>query len=206
MTFSGQNSGRTVLINPLTAQLLPSATRSGNRTPGAASAHATAAKEHPAQANRPAHAGLAASIKADGGLDFLRSRLEEKMGKLFEKAAAKNPELAAAGPEAFFNTSVDVTPEATADRIVGFALGLRGIFSRQNKDLSQDEMMTRFETEIRRGINEGFGHARGVLGDLELLSDEVENNVDLTWDLVQQKLSDFFDPAPAENQESAPEA
>ncbi len=189
------------MINPLTAQLLPSATRSGNRTPGAASAHATANQKHPAPANRSAHAGLAASIKADGGLDFLRSRLEEKMGQLFEKAADKNPELAAAGPEAFFNTSGDVTPEATADRIVSFALGLRGIFSRQNKDLSQDEMMARFETEIRRGINEGFGHARGALGDLELLSDEVENNVDLTWDLVQQKLSDFFDPAPVDNQE-----
>ena len=61
--------------------------------------------------------------------------------------------------------------------------------------------MARFETEIRRGINEGFGHARGVLGDLEMLSGDVEKNVDLTWDLVQQKLSDFFDPAPVDNQE-----
>ena len=50
-------------------------------------------------------------------------------------------------------------------------------------------------------INEGFGHARGVLGDLEMLSDEVENNVDLTWELVQQKLSDFFEPAAAEGEE-----
>ncbi len=188
------------MINPLTAQLLPSNPRSGNTTPGAASSHATAVADHPAQSNRPAHAGLAASIKADGGLDFLRARLEEKMGKLFEKAADKNPELAAAGPEAFFNTSTDVTPEATADRIVGFALGLRGIFSRQNTELSQDEMMARFETEIRRGINEGFGHARGVLGNLDLLNPEVEDNVDATWQLVQQKLSDFFDPAPVESE------
>ena len=46
----------------------------------------------------------------------------------------------------------------------------------------------------------------GVLGDLELLSDEVENNGDLTCDLVQQKLSDFFDPAPIDNQEIGQEA
>jgi hypothetical protein len=138
--------------------------------------------------------GLARSIMADGGLSFLRGRLEEKLGALFDKAAEQNPELAAAGPEAFFDTSVDVSPEATADRIVGFALGLKGVFARQNQDLSSEEMMSRFETEIRRGIGEGFGHARGVLQDLDLLDGEIRENVDATWDLVQQKLDNYFHP------------
>ena len=138
--------------------------------------------------------GLARSIMADGGLGFLRGRLEEKLGSLFDRAAEQNPELAAAGPEAFFDTRLDVSPEATADRIVGFALGLKGVFARQNTDLSAEDMMSRFETEIRRGIGEGFGHARGVLGDLDLLDGEVRANVDATWDLVQQKLDDYFHP------------
>ena len=89
--------------------------------------------------------------------------------------------------------SVDL--EATADRIVGFALGMRGIFSRQNSELSHDEMMARFEAEIRRGIGEGFGQARGVLGGLQLLEGQVQDNVDKTWDLVQRRLNDFFRPA-----------
>ncbi len=157
----------------------------------------------PVSAAAPGPEGLARSIMADGGLGFLRGRLEEKLGSLYEKAAELNPELAAQGPGAFFDTSVDVTPEATADRIVGFALGLKGVFARQNEGLSADELMSRFETEIRRGIGEGFGNARSILGGLDLLNGDIEENVDATWDLVQQKLDDYFhpveDPAETEN-------
>lgn len=187
------------MITPLTAQLLPTATRHTKDTQSSGSAAAT--QERRLAAPQANHAGLAASIAADGGLGFLRSRLEEKMGALFEKATADNPEMAAAGPEAFFNTSVDVTPEATADRIVGFALGLRGTFSQQNPDLSENELMARFETEIRQGISDGFGHARGVLGSLELHEGEIEENVNQTWDLVQQKLVEFFHPSDAPDAE-----
>lgn len=147
----------------------------------------------PAPRGAPAE-GLARSIMADGGLGFLRGRLEEKLGALFEKAAEANPELAARGPGAFFDTSLDVSPEATADRIVGFALGLKGVFARQNEDLSEDELMERFEGEIRRGIGEGFGHARSVLQGLDMLQGDIEQNVDATWEIVQQKLDDYFHP------------
>jgi len=153
------------------------------------------AKEPAATPRSPsAPQGLAQSIMADGGLGFLRGRLEEKLGALFDKAAELNPEMAASGPEAFFDSSLDVSPEATADRIVGFALGLKGVFARQNEDLSPEQMMSRFESEIRRGIGDGFGHARGVLQGLELLEGDVEENVDATWDLVQQKLDGYFHP------------
>ncbi len=180
------------MINPLTAQLLPPVAKTDKST---RTTPATGERDQAVSAPRASGpAGLAASITADGGLGFLQSRLEEKMNSLFEKATADNPELAAAGPAAFFDTSIDVTPEATADRIVGFALGMRGTFSRQNPDLDEGEMMSRFEAEIRRGISEGFGHARGVLGDLELNEGQIKDNVDGTWDLVQQKLADFFSP------------
>ena len=116
------------------------------------------------------------------------------MGALFEKAAEKNPELASAGPAAFFDTSADVSPEATADRIVGFALSLKGVFGGQNPDLRAEELMVAFEAEIRRGIGDGFSNARGILGDLDLLEGEVQGNVDATWNLVQEKLDAFFHP------------
>ena len=129
---------------------------------------------------------LAGSIMADGGLGFLQSRLQEKMEGLFGESAAA----AATG----FDTGLSVSPEATADRIVGFALSLRGVFDRQNEGLSPEELRSAFEMEIRRGISEGFGHARGVLSDLELMEGEVQGNVDATWDLVQQKLEEIFNP------------
>jgi hypothetical protein len=184
------------MITPVTAQLLPGAAKTAKGPQSSRTDKSQSPRPH---TQRTDTAGLAASIMADGGLEFLRSRLEEKMSALFEKMADENPELAANGPAAFFDTSVDVTPEATADRIVSFALGLRGIFSRQNSELSHDEMMVRFEYEIRRGISEGFGHARGVLGDLELLEGSVQDNVATTWDLVQQKLEEFFRPAEDES-------
>ena len=178
------------MINPLDAQLLPPAPA---RTSSGRSATATR-PDRPSRPPRPEGQILASSILQDGGLGFLRSHLEDSMGALFEKAAENNPELAAAGPEAFFDSSVDVSPEATADRIVGFALGLKGVYSRQNSDLSQEEMMAGFEKEIRRGISDGFSNARGILGDLSMLEGDVQTNVDATWDLVQQKLDDFFHP------------
>jgi len=176
------------MINPLAAQLLPPAPKTTNSGKPAVSS------EHPARPSRSGGDELAGSIMQDGGLGFLRSRLEESMGALFEKAAENNPELASAGPAAFFDTSVDVSPEATADRIVGFALGMKGLYSRQNSEMNEEEMMAGFETEIRKGIDDGFGNARGILGSLDFLNGQVETNVDATWDLVQQKLEAFFHP------------
>ena len=57
---------------------------------------------------------LALSIMKDGGLSLLQSELNRKMEDLFGAAEEQNPELAAAGPSAFFDTSVDVSPEAIA--------------------------------------------------------------------------------------------
>ena len=142
----------------------------------------------------PTTEGLAAAIMADGGLGFLQSRLQEKLEGVFTAAAEVNPDLAAAGPAAFFATGVDVSPEATADRIVGFALSLRGVYGHQNEGVGEEELRSGFEQEIRRGVREGFEHARGSLSNLDLLEGDIQNNVDLTWDLVQQKLDDFFHP------------
>ncbi|MCP4292639.1 MAG: hypothetical protein GY780_12485 [bacterium] len=173
------------MISPVIASIIPktqpTAKDSQAQKPG-----------HPARPPRPGAEDLASSIMQDGGLGFLTSRLEDKLNSLFEKASEANPELAAAGPGAFFNSSTDVSPEATADRIVGFALGLKSVFARQNEDLDEKEMMARFESEIRRGIGEGFSDARGILGGLEMLDGEIEEGVDATWDLVQQRLDDYF--------------
>ncbi len=181
------------MINPLTAQLLPSVSKtSGAKSPAGAAGR-------PARPSRPGGEGLADSIMKDGGLGFLRSRLDETMGTLFEKAAEKNPDSVVAASAASFESSTDVTVEATADRIVGFALGLKGIYSRQNSGMSEDEMMAGFEAEIRRGISEGFGNAREILGGLDSFNGQVQENVDATWELVQQKLDEFFNPSEEEN-------
>ena len=181
------------MINPLTPRLsTPFVTGKSSRRQ-----EALPGREDGKGSPRRADAsGLAASIQADGGLAFLRSRLEDQLGRLFSAGDVAGTNAGGPGPEVRFENGNDPSPAATADRIVSFALGLHDIFSRQHADLPPDEIMDRFETEIRRGINEGFGHARDVLGELDQLSDPVESQIDATWGLVQGLLDEFFAPEP----------
>jgi len=175
------------MITPTGSQLISSIAQKSGKSPQSVASVST---DHPSKSPREPE-NLAASIKADGGLGFLQASLEKKLDGMYEKASAVKPENSAAE---FFNTDLDVTPEATADRIVSFALGLKNHFQRQNPQLDEKELLNRFEAEIRRGISDGFSSARGALGNLELLEGQISENVDTTWDLVQAKLDEVFQP------------
>jgi Domain of unknown function (DUF5610) len=181
------------MITPLSPQILPQINKTAQSVDGSGQ------RTRSQIPSRQGSEGLAASILADGGLGFLQSRLEEKMDTLLEKADQADPQTPSANKISTFDSSLVSSPEATAGRIVGFALGLKNTFRAQNPDLSEDELMAQFEKEVRQGISEGFAHARGILGDLDLLSGQVEDNVDSTRELVQQKLEEFFLPSDPEN-------
>ena len=125
---------------------------------------------------------LALSIRKDGGLSLLQAELNRKIEGLFAEA----------GPAAVFDGTVDVSPEATAARIVGFALGFNLTYRAQNPGQDDEQARTGFEAEIRRGIEDGFGSARGVLSGLQMLDGEVQSNVDRTYQLVQEMLAEAF--------------
>ena len=182
------------MITPTGSQIIQSGSPKIKENPNSRATSAVTVQDLlPSESSRGSE-GLAASIKSDGGLSFLQANLEEKMGSLFEEASANNPEVAATGPASAFDTSVDVSPEATADRIVSFALGLKKHYQEQNPQLDEKELMANFEAEIRRGIRAGFSSARGTLGGLDMLHEEIEANVDSTWELVQAKLDEAFQP------------
>ncbi len=171
-------------INSITAGLYP---KSPAKQPGkiaSASADSIPSRNH--------SQNLASSIMADGGLGFLRSRLEEKLESLFGSTQENKDQSAGISAAAFYDVEVNVSPKATAERIVGFALGLMGTYRNQHGDLDEQEMMSGFEAEIRRGISDGFDHARGVLGELELNDAQIEDGVSSTWDWVQKLLDDHF--------------
>jgi len=121
-------------------------------------------------------------------MSFLRAHLQRKLDGIFKAAARINPEVAPKGPAAFFDSSVDVSPEATADRIVGFALGLFGVFQKQHPEMDDAELAAAFASEVRRGIEDGFARARHILDGLGVLNGQVIANVDRTYELVHQKL------------------
>lgn len=86
----------------------------------------------------------------------------------------------------------EVTPEATAERIVAGATGFFEIFAKQNPDLSPEELLSKFMSEIRKGIEAGYGDAVKTLEDLGAFEfDGVEDGIKQTKVLIEEKLKAF---------------
>ncbi len=86
---------------------------------------------------------------------------------------------------------IDVSPEATADRIVGQSTALFARFQESNPELSPRQQVERFLEVIGAGIERGFAEAREILEGLSVLKGEVAANIDSTFELVQQGLEGF---------------
>ena len=92
-----------------------------------------------------------------------------------------------------FESGVDYSPEATAERIVSFSTQFLGAFREQNPDMSEEESLNAFMDVIGSGIDQGFGEAKDILGGLNVLEGEVSDTIDTTYDLVQKGLQAFVD-------------
>lgn len=90
-----------------------------------------------------------------------------------------------------YDSGVDVSPDATAERIVSLSSAFFGSYQEQHPELSQEESLTSFVDIISGGINTGFDEARNILSGLQVLEGGIASNIDLTYDLVQQKLTAF---------------
>ena len=86
---------------------------------------------------------------------------------------------------------VDVTPEATAGRILNFATGLFGLFQRQHNEEELEQVVNQFLDVIKSGVEQGFAEAKEILSGLSVLEGEIETNIDLTFDLVIEGLDSF---------------
>lgn len=90
-----------------------------------------------------------------------------------------------------YESGLDVSPEATAERIVSFSTGLFPLFQQQHPELDEIQQVDRFLEVIGGGIDQGFAEAREILDGLGVLEGEIADNVDKTYDLVQEGLADF---------------
>ncbi|PHS68665.1 MAG: hypothetical protein COB23_08990 [Methylophaga sp.] len=95
--------------------------------------------------------------------------------------------------QAAYDAGVDVSPEATADRIVSLSTGFFSLYQQQHPELSQQEAVTAFVDIISGGIDTGFAEARDILTSLNVLQGDIASNIDKTYDLVQNKLQFFID-------------
>ena len=92
-----------------------------------------------------------------------------------------------------YDSGLDVSPEATADRIVAQSTAFFSQYQQQNPDMSDEEAATSFAEIISGGIDQGFAEAKDILGGLKVLEGEIASNIETTYDLVQEGLKAFID-------------
>lgn len=88
------------------------------------------------------------------------------------------------------NTPDFRSPEATAERIVGFATKFFDGFAGKNGGASE-ELLNEFLTGIEAAIGQGIEEARTILGDASALSDDAEDTISETQKFISQFLEDF---------------
>ncbi len=89
------------------------------------------------------------------------------------------------------NDPLDVSPEATANRIADFALNFFDKYMEQHPEVSGDDSKKQFADFIGGAIGQGIEEARGILGALSALNSDVDNHINSIADLIQKRLDDF---------------
>lgn len=155
------------------------------------------------------------SVKQQLNSAILQSSLEVSMSAgneslaLLYKAAIEGineflaPEL---GPNAIqnaYDSGLDVSPEATADRIVSMSTAFFSSYHEQHPELSEEQAAQKFAEIIGGGIEQGFAEAREILQGLKVLEGDIASNIDKTYDLVQEGLKVFVDSYSEVKQEKA---
>ncbi len=83
----------------------------------------------------------------------------------------------------------EVTPEATADRIVSQVGSLFDAFAKQHPDLEDEELIGKFMKLARQGVEDGYGQAFDILDNLGAFSfDGVKSGIEQTKVLLDDKL------------------
>jgi len=95
--------------------------------------------------------------------------------------------------QASYDSGLDVSPEATADRIVSMSTAFFSQYREQNTEMSDEEAAKNFAEIISGGIDQGFAEARDILTGLDVLQGDIAANIESTYDLVQDGLSAFVD-------------
>lgn len=136
------------------------------------------------------------SIVKRESMELSISVRDRPLSLLYQAAVDKLNELLAVelGPNAIqqaVETDLDVSPEATAQRIVDLSTNLFEAFKAQHTDLSEGEVLDRFMETIGSGIEQGFEEARDILSGLGVLQGDVSSDVDQTYSLVQEGLASF---------------
>ena len=117
------------------------------------------------------------------GLSISGQKIIDKLNEILKKDLPDG--IASLKPE-------DTTPEATSDRIVKGATAFFDVFKKQNANLSDEEVLTKFMETIRGGIKTGYDDAFNTLEGLGAFKfDGVQDGVEKTKALIEEKLKSY---------------
>jgi len=157
----------------------------------------------PVSANTPAELTVREQLRQQGNAAIMQANQQvslqtgnESLALLYTAAIdAINQKLAPSlGENALqrgLDEGLDVSPEATAKRIVSLTTGMFSRYQDSNPELDFSAQVEHFVDIISGGIEQGFAEARGILEGLEVLEGDIATNIDATYALVQQGLKAF---------------
>ncbi|MGP9800623.1 DUF5610 domain-containing protein [Rheinheimera sp. NSM] len=179
---------------------------SGNTSANVTANNAGAAKQNPATQKTDDNRGIkdmAAQAKQAQNTAILRANEQvslrsnnDSLSLLYKTAleginAELEPVLGENAAQKIYDSGIDTSPEATADRIVAFATGFYSRYKELNPGASEEETLDKFLGIIGGGIETGFNDAKDILKGLKVYEGEVESGVDKTYGLVMQGLTSF---------------
>ncbi len=144
-----------------------------------------------------------ASLKKESNAALLQASLDvsissgnKSLSLLFKTAIEGiNESLEATmGPNAIqksYDSGIDVSPEATAERIVSMSTAFFSAYQEQHPEMGTEEALNAFVGIIGGGIDQGFSEAREILSGLQVLEGDIATNIDSTYTLVQTGLAKF---------------
>lgn len=100
-----------------------------------------------------------------------------------------------------YDSGLDISPEATADRIVSMSTAFFPQYQKQNTGMTDEDAAHSFITIIQGGINKGFSEAKELLDGFNVLEGDVASNIEATFKLVQIGLKAFINGYESENKE-----
>lgn len=121
----------------------------------------------------------------NNSLSLLYKTALEGINKELEPIFGKN------AAQKIYDSGIDTSPEATAERIVGFATSLFTLYQQQKPSDDKEQQLNDFMEVIGKGINQGFEDAKNILKGLQVFNGEIEQGVAKTYELVMQGLQSF---------------
>lgn len=163
-------------VSPTNSNLLTTYSNQNRKTADSTENAKTIAKEDKIQFGKQ-------SLSTKESQQIVYERAMEKLRSIVDEART---ELGV--PEGVI---LDTSPDATADRILGFALNFFSKYAENNGLNDDEEGRKQFADFIGGAINQGIGEARDILGSLNALTGDTTTNIDKTAENIQKGLEDF---------------